>query len=561
MISFKDNEYFDVLGLSYKNTVAIRLKKTQEIIMLTSDQFTIRKLLSIAPNGFWRYMIDKSPRRITYHNANDFCEAFFRVGRSLGVVDVSEVYGVGAQQDENKYVYNLGNRLLVDNQDRPLDSKVVKAKYVGGKELPYKPPKKPSTKILREFADAMKLCCFENNHARRCFTGWMVVSIIGGALKWRPHIWLMGPSMSGKSWLLEYVCKRVLGPFLFVSNDASEAGIVRKIGNKSLPVCFDEAEAGHVEHLLLAMRNASTGFGSRIRASGSSGSSTDEYRLRSCFLVASITLPRLSSQDANRIAIIRLCRDRQPKLWHSKEGKIMAKIEDGKHEIIRNSIIQSMPEICAMAKRYTSILSGQGMAIRAASQYGSLLAGYAWITEGVDCVMPADWVDAINEEASFSQNQNEFNNFVLDLLEAQVYRSKGEMWKPIDVFFPIDQFQDDDADLYRRLRTWLSGYGLKTVGNLLYIAYNHRNLSIVLKNSTQFKNVNAREMLKMGGREKVKFHNSVRFAQHICRAASVDLTKIRELRPYIMGEGGSKDDEQQHEPAYQEPLPESVGVH
>ena len=62
-----------------------------------------------------------------------------------------------------------------------------------------------------------------------------------GALLWRPHVWLTGPSVSDRTTLIECMVMPLLDDMvLYLENGATEARIRRTLGSDSLPVVVDE---------------------------------------------------------------------------------------------------------------------------------------------------------------------------------------------------------------------------------------------------------------------------------------------------------------------------------
>jgi hypothetical protein len=138
--------------------------------------------------------------------------------------------------------------------------------------------------------------------------GWLVCATVGGALTWRPAMWLTGDTSTGKSTLQELI-KLVLGGKggLLQAFDASGASIWQTLGYRSLPVAIDELEAEadntRRQALITLMRGAASG--GRIMRGGADGKSS-EFVARSCFLFSSILMLPLPPQDLNRLCVLQL---------------------------------------------------------------------------------------------------------------------------------------------------------------------------------------------------------------------------------------------------------------
>lgn len=136
--------------------------------------------------------------------------------------------------------------------------------------------------------------------------GWLGTAYLGGALKWRSAVLLLGDKETGKS-TLQDVLKELFGDVLEHSANTTAAGIYQHMAHDTRPVAVDELEAEADERkvaaVLTLMRAASSG--AFAKRGGQSGSPV-EYQMRSAFLFSAINNPVHASQDLSRIAILRL---------------------------------------------------------------------------------------------------------------------------------------------------------------------------------------------------------------------------------------------------------------
>jgi len=136
--------------------------------------------------------------------------------------------------------------------------------------------------------------------------GWIGVAILGGALRWRPEIFLLGDRARGKSALQEDL-KALMGPFLVQSTDATAPGIYQDLKFDCLPLSLDEFEATEDNRkqkavIELARRSAS---GGKIMRGGDKGTGSQFYG-RSAFIFSMINAPAMDPQDLSRLAMLRL---------------------------------------------------------------------------------------------------------------------------------------------------------------------------------------------------------------------------------------------------------------
>lgn len=136
--------------------------------------------------------------------------------------------------------------------------------------------------------------------------GWLAAGKLGGALDWRPLIWVTGGSNSGKSTLQELFKSYLNGGLIWVT-DSTQAYIQQRLGHSSLPILLDEAEAEEDNRKLNAMvklaRQASSG--GRIGRGGADHKAVD-FTVQSSFMFSSILVPPLLPQDKSRIAMLQL---------------------------------------------------------------------------------------------------------------------------------------------------------------------------------------------------------------------------------------------------------------
>src|SRR6185369_16851755 len=132
----------------------------------------------------------------------------------VGIYDDDRVRGLGAWEDDGRSVLHLGKMLVVDNQRVPLAK--FNSEFIYERAISIADEKADPLSV----ADANKLIqlcnmlSWEKPINGRLLAGWCVAAIICGALKWRPHIWLTGPSGSGKSWIIHNVIKFTTGRHL-----------------------------------------------------------------------------------------------------------------------------------------------------------------------------------------------------------------------------------------------------------------------------------------------------------------------------------------------------------
>lgn len=200
--------------------------------------------------------------------------------------------------------------------------------------------------------------------------GWTVAAIAGGALDWRPLVWITGDAGTGKSTLLDHVLEPVFGGGLVHASDATAAGIWQKIQYASLPIAVDEAEARgdprQLDRVIELARQAASG-GLVLRGGGDHTST--EFNARSCFLFSSINKPPLQPQDQSRIAVLEL-KSLAPGDEPVFNAQELATIGDG----LRRRLIDCWPRFNELLAVWRGAMKEAGHGARGADVYGTLLA-------------------------------------------------------------------------------------------------------------------------------------------------------------------------------------------
>lgn len=201
--------------------------------------------------------------------------------------------------------------------------------------------------------------------------GFIMAAMAGGALRWRPHVWITGDSATGKSTLQELL-ERMFDGSLLQSADATEAGIRQILNQDTLPVALDEAEAedgstGRMNALVKLARIASSG-GQGVR--GGADHQGHTFSIKSSFLFSSVLMPPMLPQDRNRLAILELMpldRTAKPPVldpsWLRACGRAF-----------RRRLVDHWPRFAATLIDYRAMLAEVGHGGRSADQFGALLA-------------------------------------------------------------------------------------------------------------------------------------------------------------------------------------------
>lgn len=207
----------------------------------------------------------------------------------------------------------------------------------------------------------------------RFVLGAIGASMLGGALPWRPHLWITGDRGTGKSTLNGKMglVHRLLGEGLYRTSDTSAAGIRQSLRNATVPVMIDEREAEkdnrRNEELIALARVASSGD---VMTRGSSDHTAQEFTLQSCFWFSSILIPPLLPQDRSRLAICEL----EPLPQDAEKMDLEAvNLPELGRKLFRR-MVDGWPRLAATKGRFHDALQAVGHDSRACDQFGTLLA-------------------------------------------------------------------------------------------------------------------------------------------------------------------------------------------
>lgn len=214
------------------------------------------------------------------------------------------------------------------------------------------------------------------------FLGWLGAAMLGGALPWRPSMFLIGDKAVGKSTLQEIV-KTVLGDGLISTPDTTPAGIYQRIGNDSLPVAVDELEAEADNRRVMAVvKLARLAASGGVMLRGGQDHQGVEFQARSTFLFSAINRPPLPPQDLSRLAELSIGKLDPLKVANAP---VLQDPEEIGPKLLRR-LADSWPRFETLYEEYRTALRGGGHDSRGQDTYGTFLtcAHLLLGDEGVD---------------------------------------------------------------------------------------------------------------------------------------------------------------------------------
>ena len=490
--------------------------RTHRIILHSRSSITQSStLISLADYHWWLHTLHETS--LTAAACHSIGSALLRAADRRGQIDLSRVVGRGFfRAAKNRYVWNLGDRLLVDGAEQELDSLEGGWHCVSGPRIDIG-PQSAGLEERKRIAEAVERYRWRHPLDGRRFLGWLVSSVVGGALEWRPHIWMAAAAETGKSWLLNHVAGPLLGPMVVRVADATPAAVARRMRSDSLPLILDEAEPDRqwIERLMDVIRIAAGGDGERIRADGAGGDSVQTLNPRFSVCMSSTKLANLCAADASRFQLVNLSQEGVED-WPGVERGIKESLANGAAGRIRTALIREGREIVEEAASITREMMRIGHPTRGSLISGALTAGWRWWTGERGTVPPIS-------DAHVGTARNDAGDALREILNLRVQAHGVERLPLLDL---LTDAVKHDAKLP-------AGYGVRLdrEGDALLIATAHPALLGELRR-TGLKNVDLRRLLCQIKGTSVTTHprkfNQMRMRAvcipvEVCKAHGIDL--------------------------------------
>jgi hypothetical protein len=294
----------------------------------------------------------------------------------LGLFDPEgAIRGVGAWvDDDGSLIYHAGDVLITPEGERE------PATHHGRIYPAYPPIPKPALTVKdgaapgAQILETLSTWNWQRDIDAQVMLGVIGTQMLGGALDWRPTVWITGGKASGKS-TLQNLIKHVHGgeKGLVQSNDATKSGLTSRIGHGSLPVALDELEPGDErsskeKDIITLARVASSG-GQWFR--GSSDQKGAGGNVYSTFFFSSILIPgELKPQDLSRLIILSLSALPEG----STAPALRADVWRGKGAALKRVLIDRWPSWARRLELWREAFAAEGISGRNGDNWATTLA-------------------------------------------------------------------------------------------------------------------------------------------------------------------------------------------
>lgn len=384
-----ENPYFRCLGFENNDTTNLYVfyvYRSNVIVKLSAGGITTANLMQLAPLNYWEGEYPKRQRSSgsVKFEINTVADHLITISLKIGIFNPSVIRGRGAWIDNGLPVIHCGDRLIVDGRDMQFSKHKSKYIYEAGQELGFELSEPLTYLEANKLVTILERLNWSRDINARLLAGWIVIAPLCGALSWRSHLWLTGPSGSGKSWIMVNILKKLMGSmFVDAQGATTEAGIRQYLKADALSVVFDEAESEdrksieRMQAVLEIMRASSTSDGGKI-IKGSSGGAATQFNIRSCFAFASIGSNLTQRSDISRISVLEIKEDKRPdkkERWKETQDLYYTTITDDYVKAFQSRAVKMLPIILKNAKTFSAAAAAELDNQRQGDQLGSLLAG------------------------------------------------------------------------------------------------------------------------------------------------------------------------------------------
>jgi len=297
-----ESVFFRPLGMTSEHYVIYNVGKGCPILYNVLDK---KALLDLADLEMWIQMYSEDGESVKWDQA---VSDTHKRCKDAGFYDPTKIRGRGIWREKSKFVVNTGTELYcngakVSHQTYPSQYVYRKAKRID--IYPSISPIHAGDSLIQLF----RKCPFDSKQSADIFAGWICSALISGALMWRPHMWLVAPAQSGKTWILEHIVSPILGDLQVGADgqDTTEAGIRQRVGDDALVITHEEAEGKsekgkrNLESKLMLMRQSSSEISVGGVLKGSTSGKAQTFNMRCSWLFLSTKIPQLDTADDSRI--------------------------------------------------------------------------------------------------------------------------------------------------------------------------------------------------------------------------------------------------------------------
>lgn len=375
---------FDIIGTS-GDDIVFYPHGSNRICRYKASSLTKNALMTLADRSVWASYYNVEGRIAWDAAINDI----IRRSERAPVFDFTRVRGAGAWLEDSEVVVNTGEYLLIDGQKKDLHERIGSFVYEKQAYVPYRADGVLATDESAKLLEVLKMIDWKTKAAPYALAGWLALAPWGGVLRWRPHVWIVGPRGTGKSWILERIVYPVSIRDFGVKGGGTStpAGVRQALANSSRCFMGDEMESDNqrqgeqIEQILTLFRGSSSGQesgGSTLHGSQDGEGKLWVMQSMACF--ASIGAAMRHGADMDRFTICELkpprrgqIEDRKDKFRMLEEMTLMFTQEYSRafHARMYSLMGELLKAVPVMAEQASKIMGN----MRDGDQMGALMAG------------------------------------------------------------------------------------------------------------------------------------------------------------------------------------------
>jgi hypothetical protein len=506
---------FRFLGFTEHNHYFLDRKNM--ITKVAAGKMTSGQLLEIAPLGFW-----ESIKSNEYGNPKwtFIFDMLIDKSKRTGPYIDSSIRGVGVWQEPNEIIVSDGEYIICNAGKILIKDYDSKNTYI--RRAPKGLESKLNKQADKDFIFINKLIedlSFSSDQDGQILFGWIISSIFLSTIRWRPIVYMKGPSGVGKSWVMNNIVRNILdGLAISPKKNSTAIGVMQAPGYDSRMTTVDELETSHdkkTQDLVVGLMNLArenTTQSKETRYVGTADQEGISSDFRSMFLFASIVESSEQDQDVNRITSVNFYPKRQ-KNWSEIEAEILFEFNNGIGDRIRYNAIYHRESIVKNIYLFQKIAGAKSTRQRNGDQMGTLIAGWYHLEypgKIVTCKEAQKYIGNFDFTEQEERNKGESLKHILssilshkiryeeENLKTDMYGNVTENIKTRErpIFDILRDIKDSDSeDVKDKLNSVLMAYGIRygTFKNptLIGIAQGHEEI---------------RKMFPYGFSHKVNYH-------------------------------------------------------
>ena len=280
--------------------------------------------------------------------------------------------------------------------------------------------------------------------------GWIAAALLGGALPWRPSMFIIGDKGTGKS-TLQWLIKQLFMGGVISTPETTAAGIYQQVKHDSLPIAVDELEADvDPRRAMAVVKLARLAASGGVMLRGGQDHTGVQFQARSCFLFSAINPPPMTAQDWSRLAVLSVGKLDRAKTERGPEIKAIDEIAP---KLLR-ILLDNWSRFDATFEAYRTALRAGGHDSRGQDTYGTFLAcadlllGADHMDElGVDDEDLSFWTDALSAAAlpEIADENDNWQKCIHHLLSQRVEAWRGGQRSTVGGL--LQEYQREELEL------------------------------------------------------------------------------------------------------------------